>query len=92
MRGVGMMRGDPPVKIGTHRLRNVPASIGPLTSGLLLGKSALDQRGTWSIDSQRKRLILGAQVAHQATPAQQQPLSEAEMDELVRSLSAALWR
>jgi hypothetical protein len=61
------------LRVGTHRLLNVPASIGPLASALLLGKSALDQLGTWSIDSQRKRLLLGVQEARQVDQAQQQP-------------------
>lgn len=62
------------LKIGSHRITNVSASIGPLTSALLLGQNVLEQWGTWGIDSQRRVLRLGAralegQSPHTALPA-----------------------
>ena len=48
------------LKIGTHQFTNIPASIGTLTSGLLLGQSLLEKLGTWGIDTQRKVLVVGA--------------------------------
>lgn len=50
------------LKIGSQRITNVPASIGPLTSTLLLGQNVLEQLGDWGIDSQRKVLKLGTKV------------------------------
>jgi predicted aspartyl protease len=50
------------LKIGSHRITNVPASIGPLNSHLLLGQNVLEKLGTWGIDSQRKVLMVGAKV------------------------------
>ena len=48
------------LKVGSRHITNVPASIGTLTSGLLLGQSFLERLGTWGIDSQRQVLMLGA--------------------------------
>lgn len=46
------------LKIGTHRLTNIPASVGTPTSSLLLGQSLLGKLGTWSINNQRQVLII----------------------------------
>jgi len=46
------------LKIGTRHITNVPASVGTLTSSLLLGQSLLERLGTWGINSQRKVLIV----------------------------------
>jgi clan AA aspartic protease (TIGR02281 family) len=48
------------LKIGNHRMTNVPASIGPVLSPLLLGQSFLERLGTWGIDSQKQVLTTGA--------------------------------
>jgi clan AA aspartic protease (TIGR02281 family) len=47
------------LKIGNRRVTNVAASMGPLSSTLLLGQSFLEQLGAWGIDSQRQVLTLG---------------------------------
>ena len=47
------------LKIGTRLLTQVPASIGNLSSMLLLGQSVLERFGTWSMDNQRRMLVLG---------------------------------
>jgi predicted aspartyl protease len=48
------------LKIGSRRIQNIPASIGSLHSGLLLGQSVLEKLGTWGIDSERQILIIGS--------------------------------
>src|SRR6266851_6480569 len=48
------------LKIGNHRMTNVPASIGPVLSPLLLGQSFLERLGTWGLDSQKQVLTTGA--------------------------------
>lgn len=48
------------LKIGDHRITNVPASIGAISSPLLLGQSFLEKLGAWGIDSQRQALVLGS--------------------------------
>lgn len=50
------------LKIGRRQITNVPASVGALTSHLLLGQSLLERLGTWGIDSQRKVLIINSSV------------------------------
>ena len=47
------------LKIGTRLITQVPASIGNLYGALLLGQSVLERLGTWSMDSQRRMLVLG---------------------------------
>jgi len=49
------------LRIGHRRVSNVAASIGPVSSALLLGQSFLEQLGAWGIDSQRQVLTLGMQ-------------------------------
>ena len=49
------------LKIGNRRVTNVAASIGPVSSTLLLGQSFLEKLGTWGMDSQRHVLTLGMQ-------------------------------
>lgn len=41
------------VQVGNRTIRNVPASIGELTSQLLLGQSVLERLGHWSMDTRR---------------------------------------
>src|SRR5712691_5211674 len=48
------------LKVGNYRMTNVPASIGPVLSPLLLGQSFLERLGTWGIDSQKQVLTTGA--------------------------------
>jgi peptidyl-prolyl cis-trans isomerase B (cyclophilin B) len=48
------------LKIGSHHIQNVPASVGTLTSSLLLGQSLLEKLGTWGIDTQRQMLVVGS--------------------------------
>src|SRR5262249_42223021 len=46
------------LKIGSRHIYDVPASVGNLTSSLLLGQSALERLGTWGIDSQKQVLTI----------------------------------
>jgi len=48
------------LKIGSHHIQNVPASVGTLTSSLLLGQSLLEKLGAWGIDTQRQMLVVGS--------------------------------
>src|SRR5713101_4948139 len=50
------------LKIGKSRVTNVPASIGNISSSLLLGQSFLEKLGAWGIDSQKQVLTIGARV------------------------------
>src|SRR5215471_16697361 len=52
------------LKLGNRRVSDVPASIGPVSSALLLGQTFLEHLGAWGMDSQRQVLTLG-------TPGQQ---------------------
>jgi hypothetical protein len=45
--------------MGDHVLHNVPASIGDVRGDLLLGQSALEQLGRWSLDSSRGVMVFG---------------------------------
>src|SRR5262249_22455094 len=47
------------LKIGRRQISTVPASVGSLSSSPLLGQSVLEKLGTWSMDSQRRVLVLG---------------------------------
>jgi hypothetical protein len=49
------------LKIGNRRVANVAASIGSISSELLLGQSFLEKLGTWGIDNQRQILTLSTQ-------------------------------
>ncbi len=51
------------LKLGRRQITDVPASVGNLTSPLLLGQSLLERLGTWGIDSQRKVLIINASTS-----------------------------
>jgi hypothetical protein len=51
------------VRIGDLVVQNVPASIGDVTSQLLLGQSVLEQLGRWSLDSRRGVMVLGERGA-----------------------------
>src|SRR5262249_53098849 len=44
---------------GKNRITNVPASIGNISSPLLLGQSFLEKLGSWGIDSQKQVLTIG---------------------------------
>jgi len=46
------------LKIGSRHIQDVPASVGNLTSGLLLGQSFLERLGTWGIDNQKNVLVI----------------------------------
>jgi formylglycine-generating enzyme required for sulfatase activity len=62
------------LKIGNRRVANVAASIGPVSSELLLGQSFLEKLGAWGIDSKRQVLTLGApKQRKQPTPLQSPP-------------------
>jgi hypothetical protein len=54
------------LRLGTHVVRNVLASIGAPESGLLLGQSLLSRFGTWAIDNARNVLILQSPNVEQA--------------------------
>ena len=45
--------------VGTQTFENVPASVGPAGSPLLLGQGVLKRVGSWSVDNVRGVLILG---------------------------------
>jgi TonB family protein len=45
--------------IGRHRIGKVPASIGAVSSPLLLGQNFLERLGTWGIDNQKQVLTIG---------------------------------
>src|SRR5215813_2725739 len=47
------------LKIGKSHITNVPASIGNISSSLLLGQSFLEKLGAWGIDSQKQVLTIG---------------------------------
>ena len=47
------------LKIGQRRIINVAASIGNISSSLLLGQSFLEKLGAWGIDSQKQVLTIG---------------------------------
>jgi len=47
------------LKIGQQRITNVVASIGNVSSSLLLGQSFLEKLGAWGIDYQSQKLVLG---------------------------------
>jgi predicted aspartyl protease len=46
------------LKVGDKTLENVTGSIAPVAGTLLLGQSFLSRFKTWSIDNQRRALIL----------------------------------
>src|ERR1043166_4629903 len=48
------------LRIGSRHIQDVPASVGTLTSSLLLGQSLLEKLGPWGIDTQRQRLVVGS--------------------------------
>src|SRR5713101_3200871 len=50
------------LKVGQRRISNVAASIGNISSSLLLGQSFLEKLGVWGIDSQKQVLTIGARV------------------------------
>src|SRR6266446_1550273 len=47
------------LKIGNRQMTNVPASIGDISSPLLLGQSFSEGLGAWGIDSQKQVLTIG---------------------------------
>ena len=55
--------------MGTHRLTNVPASVGPATGELLLGQSFLSRFRSWTFDNSRHALVLTEQYASKANAA-----------------------
>ena len=46
------------LRVGSHTLRNVRASVGPPDGGLLLGQSFLSRFKTWTFDNERHVLVL----------------------------------
>ena len=46
------------LKIGRRHITDIPASVGNLTSGLLLGQSLLERLGGWGIDNQKNILVI----------------------------------
>src|SRR5439155_12944320 len=62
------------LKVGSYRIANVPASIGTVSSTLLLGQSFLEKLGAWGVDSQRQVLTIGTQRQRkEPTPRQKTP-------------------
>ena len=51
--------GPESLKIGQQRITNVVASIGNVSSPLLLGQSFLEKTGAWGIDGQSQKLVVG---------------------------------
>jgi predicted aspartyl protease len=58
------------LKIGDQTLENVVGGIAPVAGSLLLGQSFLSRFKSWSIDNQRRALILNWGIAAKMTPAQ----------------------
>src|SRR6266581_6505082 len=50
------------LKVGQRRIANVAASIGNISSALLLGQSFLEKLGVWGIDGQKQVLTIGTKV------------------------------
>jgi clan AA aspartic protease (TIGR02281 family) len=46
------------MEVGSHRLTNVVASVGPVGSPPLLGQSFLSRLGSWTIDNNRRVLLV----------------------------------
>jgi len=63
------------LKIGSHRVTNVSASIGTLSSALLLGQSFLERLGPWGLDSQRQVLTIVTKGQRKQPTPNQTPLS-----------------
>jgi clan AA aspartic protease (TIGR02281 family) len=59
------------LQLGSHRVISVPASVGTLTSGPILGMSFLNRLEAFSIDTTRRMLII-----HPRLIAAQRPLDE----------------
>jgi hypothetical protein len=55
------------LKIGNSLITNVPASIGNISSSLLLGQSFLRKLGSWGIDNKRNVLIVPSGSSHNFT-------------------------
>ena len=47
------------MRIGDRVIENVSASIGEVTSQLLLGQRGLERLGRWSLDTHRGVMVLG---------------------------------
>ena len=62
------------LKVGDYVLRNVPASVSPVESNLLLGESFLSRFAQWTLDNERHVLKL---VEKSAYPVSQAPLPSA---------------
>ena len=58
------------LKIGDKTLENVVGGIAPVAGSPLLGQSFLSRFKSWSIDNQRRALILNRGIAAKMTPAQ----------------------
>jgi clan AA aspartic protease (TIGR02281 family) len=56
------------LQIGSHRLTSVPASIGTLTSGPILGMSFLNRLEAFSIDTTRRVLIFHPRLIAEKGP------------------------
>ena len=70
--------------IGSHRISNIPASIGEVASPLLLGQSFLERLGPWGMDTQKQVLTIGprdtraqreAVTSRPSTPTESPPTS-----------------
>lgn len=67
------------LRVGSHRLENVRASVGPVEGGLLLGQSFLSRFKSWTLDNDRhvlrviERLPEGEQQATQPAVTGGQP-------------------
>lgn len=78
------------LKIGQRRIANVAASIGSVSSSLLLGQSFLEKLGAWGIDSQKQVLTIGTKTEREESTkqssiqkAQHRSMSDAKMPEEV---------
>ena len=55
------------LKIGQRRITNVAASIGSVSSPLLLGQSFLEKLGAWGIDNKKNVLTINPDTTLRAT-------------------------
>jgi len=63
------------LQIGSHLIRNVHASIGPVEGSLLLGQSALEQLEPWRMETKRGVFVFGEDAGTSSRkPRQEQPV------------------
>jgi clan AA aspartic protease (TIGR02281 family) len=69
------------LKIGQRRITNVAASIGNISSSLLLGQNFLEKLGKWGIDSQKQVLTIGTKANAELSVTEQPSVPEIDKEE-----------